>query len=1755
MNSILSLDSYNRGYDAGIFFKENTLGAKIGDYVIHDISSQEEFGSIGFFASHYKNLNPTGQSSDNIISFRGTDEIFNLVDDEGNFIGQSDAIYGWPIAIGGNSFSFVKDQADAALSYYSKATSSFISNQSIPSNFSLTGHSLGGGLAGFVSSLSGVNAEIFDNMPFVNATFIEFLKISGNSSNFDFRAPSFSQIKGNYVNNEFLEFVRSGISILNNENSLVNQSEIDNLNVSSNIINLHSIALMTSLIYGEDVWSPDNGIDWSYAAKFVLSQISNEEIGMALGRSEGNDPLIHTGNASPGAQLSSIIAYSAVEGDVKPFGDIGIAALFDDMNDLGNFLNPNENQWTWLVDNAENIGKLIVNFAGRMSVGKVSEDKDEFTNSFLLDGIISSGVFNSSLNIDNSDELWNYGIFGEDPENTSDNSILLSNQNKLKVGLEDIHKNALSQGEVNSYLFRESFVEFLKNYNDEFVDLNTDDLDNYQKGIFDNYTFVKGVNLYGLNFSVLSERIGLSSVQITESSLSVQGSMGDEVFIGFNDANSSVIRGGGGTDFIIGGMGNDMLSASFGSWILGGVGNDIVSLGESPIGFGAEHPLSLKSSFSDGGDDFDILYHSNFDSLVINTGIYDSSSGLFSDGKAIVDGVENRFANFEEYRVMGDGDVIFNGNGQSIFKGSTGSDTFNILIGDSADGDGSILDGINHVSFRNVIGGINMRPGGVVLSNSNDFNFSLIKNIDIISGTSNNDIFSSELIDMSSNGSVMFNGGSGNDLFDMFDRTVASGGSGSDTFVINMNKTSSFVYPQIFRITDFKNEDLLAIKFNNETHYLSGNELSSVFYSTIAGNDGSFTLYEKTSGTSEFSSDSIYITDRTVGYFNNVSGIFNNLETSEIYPGSSWLSSFDFMEYDPVSKTGVINLKVNEFGPVKIIFDDIDFNDFGLSYNSIDSDENGKRYNNQILNPNDPLNSFSAVTSFFHEEGYKYIVDSSYIQNLKDLVKIPEPFHEIGSIDSGANLPGHDDLIIGTSGDDFIQGDIKAYESVDIIEGGTGNDLMFGAAGSDIYVINAGDGHDEINDLVGDNDYVIFKGLSYSEANFERSNYTDLIIRFSNEQSVKINNFFSKSSYWSNSLESVIFENEGGALKEDIEYIIMSSMNTDNDDIIEGFESGSIFNTSLGDDSFYGLSGNDHYEYHLGHGYDKISDVSGYDTLYIDTLSTNASFSFSNDMSDIIISINGIESIRIKNGINKSVIDEIHFEDEVVLNYGEIISSMFVKSLDSYQENQILYGSIDGDSFSINHGNSTVYGFSGNDIFNISGSGSNSVFSGDGNDTVIIGGIGNDTQNIDLGEGNDTIRIFANFKPIIAFLGEGNDFVQSSSGDDIIYGGNGDDYIITGGGFDSLYGGNGRDEVEFIFSPGSYSSGVIVDMTSETVTYFGGVVKDFIGFEAVRGSSFDDSLTGSSRNDSLTGWLGNDYIYGRDGNDWLSGEEGNDVLYGGNQNDYLNGGLGDDLIDGGSGYDTAFYYNKMKYEFNISTLDGVVSIIDNSINENHGVDNLVGIENLYFMDGFVSIASPVILDLNGDGVNLIEKSNSTSKFDFDDDGIADSTGWFSSGDGMLVFDENQNAQVDGLNEVSFTNVEGALSDLDGLRKRFDTNDDGVFSDLDLDFGKFGVWQDLNGDGVQDNGEYSTLAQLGISSISLIASAVNQDWQMGENIVVGEGSFVRNGELFAFKDVGFIYDSSLALSMEYEEEIDRGSMLRDSFWSLPEHVTI
>lgn len=128
---------------------------------------------------------------------------------------------------------------------------------------------------------------------------------------------------------------------------------------------------------------------------------------------------------------------------------------------------------------------------------------------------------------------------------------------------------------------------------------------------------------------------------------------------------------------------------------------------------------------------------------------------------------------------------------------------------------------------------------------------------------------------------------------------------------------------------------------------------------------------------------------------------------------------------------------------------------------------------------------------------------------------------------------------------------------------------------------------------------------------------------------------------------------------------------------------------------------------------------------------------------------------------------------------------------------------------------------------------------------------------------------------------------------------------------------------------------------------------------------------------------------------------------------------------------------------------------------------------------------PLILDLNGDGIQLSPLDGSTVHFDYDGDGFAERTGWVSANDGILVRDANGNGIADGASELFGSSTQDGFAVLE----TFDTNGDGKIDASDAVFNTLKVWRDLDQDGVTDAGEMMTLAEAGIVSISLTRTDV------------------------------------------------------------------
>jgi Ca2+-binding RTX toxin-like protein len=423
----------------------------------------------------------------------------------------------------------------------------------------------------------------------------------------------------------------------------------------------------------------------------------------------------------------------------------------------------------------------------------------------------------------------------------------------------------------------------------------------------------------------------------------------------------------------------------------------------------------------------------------------------------------------------------------------------------------------------------------------------------------------------------------------------------------------------------------------------------------------------------------------------------------------------------------------------------------------------------------------------------------------------------------------------------------------------------------------------------------------------------------------------------------------------------------DGDDLVYGGAGGDRLTSGSGYDRLDGGEGDDQITL-IGTG-GAVTGGAGLDTLVVDLSNVTTTVRFSGEHGHGII------------GYNTSNWEHIFFSriERLVLTTGSGNDRIFGAATDDIIStgagNDIIgpYGTDVDDGTSM-LGDDTIDTGSGGDII-VDMSGANRIFAGDHSDkitttltsAVIDGGNGWDTlslfddertdsvtvdfarglastgtlisgievASVHLGSGSDIV-IGGDLFSLYAHLGEGDNYVEGSSGrdtiasgrgDDVLYGGAGDDVLVSVGGNDVLVGGDGNDEI--------HDSGTSLDDGDTIID--GGVGDDLIQVSApsgfIDGGAGNDTLyvteplPGTINFDAATGMLGTRLIFanvetfqveggsGDDtirtlaGDDQLAGHGGNDRLNGGAGNDELWGGAGNDVMTGGAGADTFLWWS------------------------------------------------------------------------------------------------------------------------------------------------------------------------------------------------------------------------------------------------------
>ncbi|MEN9892749.1 MAG: hypothetical protein RLY78_3044, partial [Pseudomonadota bacterium] len=161
--------------------------------------------------------------------------------------------------------------------------------------------------------------------------------------------------------------------------------------------------------------------------------------------------------------------------------------------------------------------------------------------------------------------------------------------------------------------------------------------------------------------------------------------------------------------------------------------------------------------------------------------------------------------------------------------------------------------------------------------------------------------------------------------------------------------------------------------------------------------------------------------------------------------------------------------------------------------------------------------------------------------------------------------------------------------------------------------------------------------------------------------------------------------------------------------------------------------------------------------------------------------------------------------------------------------------------------------------------------------------------------------------------------------------------------------------------------------------------------------------------------------------------------------------------------------------------------------------------------------TPLVIDLDGDGIQTLSRENSAGTFDLLGTGHGIDSGWISSGDGFLAVDKDGNGTIDGIDELF-----GGVNQGDGYADlaAYDSNGDGFVNASDAAFAELKIWQDIDGDHVTDAGELYSLADAGIVSLQV---AHTSDFAVdAQGNVHGESSAVTlaDGRSVTMTDIYF-----------------------------------
>ncbi len=1037
------------------------------------------------------------------------------------------------------------------------------------------------------------------------------------------------------------------------------------------------------------------------------------------------------------------------------------------------------------------------------------------------------------------------------------------------------------------------------------------------------------------------------------------GGQGDDTLLAGNDANGSILYGEDGNDSLTGSAGGDSLDGGNGNDVLdGGLGNDYLYGGQGDDTLLAGNDAS--GSYLDGSNGNDSL-----------TGSAGGDYLQGGDGDDVLDGG----AGIDTLNGGSGGDTLTGGDGndQVVDYDSSGAVTVNTI--DAGAGDDIIYTyAINANSLTTVTGGIGrdtywLNPGSTGQLAATDF-----------AGGASGDILNINALLLSSAG---YSSGNPFDPSLGYLRLVQQG---ADTLVQWDRDGASSTTQDWRTVITLQNTTAASLTVEN---FIPGTSISNIpVVQTNVAPEVGVPLEDQSAiegGSYFFALPAGTFTDANAGDILTYAASQSN--------GASlptWLSfdvlSQTFLGVPRDGDEGTIEIRVTATdGSGESIDDVFTLNVLNL-VNGTPGNEtlNGSVVDDAIygLSGTDNLNGFGGNDLLDGGTGYDYLFGG---QGNDTLVA--------GNDADGSQQRGDegDDSLTGSGGSDRLEGS----SGDDVLDGGSGSDLSYGGEGSD--VLRGGDGNDTLDeedssgilsiDVIdggaGDDtiiaDHRNVGSITTATGGDGRDTY--LLLPGSTGQLIATD-FAAGSS--------------GDVLN--INYLLTGSA---------GYSGGNPFAPALGYLRLAQQGANTLLQWDQN---GTAAGGNGWSTV-ITLQNTNASaLTIENfmpaappDGSSVGLTLYGdTNPSNLNDTLNGSVVDDAIYGLSGTDNLNGFGGNDLLDGGTGYdylfggQGNDTLVAGNDADgsqqrgdegddSLTGSGGSDRLEGSSGDDVLD-GGSGSDLSYGGEGSD-VLRGGDGNDTLDeedssgilsidvIDGGAGDDTI--IADHRNVgsitTATGGDGRDtylLLPGSTGQliatDFAAGSSGDvlniNYLLTGSagysggnpfapalgylrlaqqGANTLLqwdqngtaaGGNGWSTVITLqntnasaltienFMPAAPPDGSSVGLTlygdtnpsNLNDTLNGSVVDD-----AIYGLSGTDNLNGFGGNDLLDGGTGYDYLFGGQGNDTLvagndadgsqqRGDEGDDSLTGSGGSDRLEGSSGDDVLDGGSGSDLSY---------------------------------------------------------------------------------------------------------------------------------------------------------------------------------------------------------------------------------------------------------